>query len=355
MTDYEQVCDFQNLYQAHLNARKGKRGKAEVIEFEMNLSENLWQLQKELLEGTYRISGYYRFMIKEPKEREIQALSYRDRVVQHSLCDNVLTPFFESRLIYDNAACRIGKGTHFALNRVTGFLQDYYKKYGARGWILKADVRKYFASVDHQVLLARLEKVIPDPKVMQLLRTIIESDTNCADKGLPIGNQTSQWFALYYLDPLDRLVKEKLRVKYYSRYMDDSVLIHPDKEFLQECRRQMEAKAKELGLKLNEKTKIFPIANGVDYLGWHFYLTDSGKVVKRLRTQNKKRLKRRLRGMQKRYAAGEIQGEDIRRSMASTRGYLQYGHTRYMQQKICRKAVFCRSPVKRKEESRGAT
>ena len=157
MTDYEKVYIFQNLYKAHTKARLGKRKKADVIDFKMNLAANLWEINRRLSEGTYRVSGYKRFMIKEPKERELQALNYPDRIVQHSLCDNVLTPFFEPRLIYDNAACRVGKGTHFALDRFTGFLQKFYKENGTSGWILKADIRKYFASVDHQVLVQQLK------------------------------------------------------------------------------------------------------------------------------------------------------------------------------------------------------
>ena len=111
-TDYERVCDFNSLYEAHKRARRGKRCKREVTAFEMDLAANLWDIKHRLEAGSYAVSGYKRFMIHDPKDREIQALCYGDRVVQHSLCDNVLTPFFERRLIYDNCACRVGKGTH---------------------------------------------------------------------------------------------------------------------------------------------------------------------------------------------------------------------------------------------------
>ena len=343
VTDFEKVCDFERLYAAHKKARLGKRHKPDVIAFEMDLAANLWKLKRRLEDGSYAVGGYHRFMIHDPKDREIQALRYADRVVQHSLCDNVLTPFFERRLIYDNCACRIGKGTHFGMHRLSSFLREHSKQHGSEGWILKADVRKFFPSIDHEVLLERLRKVIPDPNVMKLLEMIIQSYNADTGKGLPMGNQTSQLFSLYYLDPVDRLVKERLRIRHYTRYMDDLILLHPDKATLQECLRQMRKLCEEkLKLELNEKTHIFPMQNGVDYLGWHFYLTESDKVVKTLRTSNKRKLKRRIKGMQKGYSEGKVEWNDIKRSMASSNGHLLHGHTWKLRNRVYGKAVFVR-------------
>lgn len=309
----------------------------------MDLASKLWDIARRLESRTYKIGGYHHFTIYEPKRREIQALEYADRIVQHSLCDNVLTPFFEHRLIYDNCACRAGKGTHFGMRRIEGFLREHYKENGASGWILKADMRKYFASIDHDTLLNRLRPVIPDPDVMALLEMIVCSYNADTGKGIPMGNQTSQLFALYYLDPVDRLIKEKLRIRHYTRYMDDMVLLHPDKAVLQDALRQIRALAEDkLHMELNEKTQLFPVHNGIDYLGWHFYLTDTGKVVKRLRTQNKRKLKRRVKGLQKGYAEGRLNIEDITRSVAATNGHLLHGHTWKLKQKLYGKAVFVR-------------
>ena len=351
MTDFEKVCDFNNLYEAHRKARLGKRHKPDVIAFEMDLAHNLWEIKDRLERGTYKVSGYKRFMIHDPKEREIQALSYPDRIVQHSLCDNVLTTFFENRLIYDNCACRVAKGTHFGMKRLAGFMREHYQRAGPDGWILKADVSKFFQNIDHSVLLERLRRVIPDPDVTQLLEIIIHSFNADTGRGLPMGNQTSQLFALYYLDPVDRLVKEDLRVKHYTQYMDDMVLLHPDRDFLRECLKRMREVAEgELKLTLNDKTQIFPMAHGVDYLGWHFYLTGTGKVVKRLRTQNKKKLKRRMKGLQKGYAEGRLEGEDIKRSMAATHGHLIHGHTYKLRKKLYNKTVFVRNTENETED-----
>ncbi len=168
MMDYEKVWDFQNLYKVHTVARRGKRNEKEVIEFELHFAENL-------------ISGYYSFMVYAPKKREVHALYYVDRVVPHCLCDEALTSLLGRRLIYDNAACRLGKGTHFAIKRLSKFMKRFYKNNGQEGFFLKCDVRKFFNCID------------------------VDSFEVTPDKGIPMGNQTNQWFAIYYLDGLDRL------------------------------------------------------------------------------------------------------------------------------------------------------
>ena len=228
---YEKIYDFQNLYKAHKRARLGKRNTREVIEFELNLSENLTRLSDSLRDHSYRVSGYYSFDVYDPKLRRIHALHYRDRVVQHAICDEVLAPVLDRKLIYDSAACRIGKGTSFAIRRVSEFMNEFYKRHGTSGYFLKCDVRKFFENIDHEILKAKLKRVFAnEPEVLDLLCVIIDSYESEPGKGLPLGNQTSQWFANYYLDEFDRLIKEKLRLKYYSRYMDDCVIIHDDKE-----------------------------------------------------------------------------------------------------------------------------
>ena len=328
MTDYSAVWDFQNLYEAHKAARRGKRGNRETIGFELDLSGNLTRLSDALREGTYTLSGYYSFTVTDPKARVIHALHYADRVVQHCLCDRVLAPALDRRLVYDNAACRNGKGTHFALDRVSGFLREHYRRYGTEGYFLKCDVRHFFDSIDHAVLRERLRRVFTDEALLKLLDAIIDSYESSPGKGLPLGNQTSQWFALYYLDGMDRLVKESLRIRHYSRYMDDCVLIHPDREYLRDCLARMRAYLEEeLLLSFNEKTQIFPIRNGVDYLGWHLYLTETGRVVRKLRRGAKVRFLRSLQHMEKAYAGGEMSADECRQVLASYQAHLAHGDT----------------------------
>ena len=336
---FDAMLDFQNMYRAYRRAAAGKRNKQEVIDFELDLSRNLWEIIHQMEKKTYRVGGYHQFMIYDPKERRIEALSFRDRVVQHCLCDNILKPYFENRLIYDNAACREGKGTDYARDRLTGFLREHYKKHGTKGYILKYDIRHYFDSIDHEMLKGRLRD-IPERNVLGLLYHIIQSHEGIVDpmtgrkKGLPLGNQTSQWFALYYLDPMDRLIKERMRIKHYVRYMDDGILVHESKEYLNEVLAQMREKAKELHLEFNQKTQIVPISEGVDFLGFRFYLTDTGKVIRRLRTSNKRRWKRRLKKFKEEYRVGNRSLEEITRSVASYRGHLAHGHTWKLRKKV---------------------
>lgn len=345
MTDYEKICSFENLYRAHQAARRGKRNTTEVIEFELNLAERLTELSERLRSHTYQPDGYYHFYVYEPKKRSIHALKYADRVVQHCICDEVLSKCLEKRLIYDNAACRIGKGTHFAMYRLTGFLQKHYREHGAKGYFLKCDIRKYFDHIDHQILKDRLCRAVNDTDVLELLYRIIDSYEVTPGKGLPLGNQSSQWFALYYLDGLDRLVKERLGIRYYSRYMDDCILVHEDKQYLKQCLHKMRAYVEnELKLEFNEKTQIYPIRNGAEYLGFHFYLSETGKVIRKLKPQAKKRYKHRLKQLQQEYSEGKVQLADISRTLTSYAGHLSHGHTYYLRRNTMKSFVLQRSP-----------
>jgi hypothetical protein len=187
----------------------------------------------------------------------------------------------------------------------------------------------------------KLKRVFGGSEVFELLCHIIDSYENAPGAGLPLGNQASQWFALYYLDGIDRLIKEKLRVKYYTRYMDDFVLLHHDKVFLQkylaDIRNICESHLK---LELNEKTQIFPLKNGVDYLGWHFYMTDNGKIIRKLRNSNKKSLKRRFKKMARDYHDWQIDFEDVKRMVTSTRGHLIHGNTYWLRNKLSWETVY---------------
>lgn len=343
-SEYEKIYQFTSLYEAYKMAINGKREKREVVEFEMNLAENLWKLHDELESRTYCPSPYHTFMIFDPKKREIQALSFGDRVVQRSLCDNVLKPYFEKRLIYDSAACRVNKGSHFAMDRLSGFMRDFYKKHGTDGYILKCDVRKYFENIDHKALKYMLRK-FPDEEVRDFLYMLIDSYRPEEGKGVPMGNQSSQWFALCYLDGIDRTIKEQFRIKYYTRYNDDMVLVHQSKEYLKQLLEEITRILEdELKLEFNEKTQIFPISQGVDYLGWHFYLTDTGKVIRKLRVSNKRRFKRKMKAFANKYRDGTMDLDAIKRSIASHNGHLSHGHTYKLRKKVFGKTVFTKAP-----------
>ena len=325
--DYSTIYDFDHLYRAYLASRRNKRSTREVIQFEMNAGPNLCKLQEELKSEAYRLSGYYHFTIYDLKVREIYALHYRDRIMQHSLCDNVLAPYFETHLIYDNAACRKDKGTLFAMNRLNGFLHEHYREYGTKGYFLKCDVRKFFDNIDHEILKHRLAEIVDDKRTLRLLFHIIDSYEVTPGKGIPMGNQTSQWFALFYLDPLDRLVKEKLRIKHYTRYMDDMILVSNSKNVLNNALCEMRTLLTDLHLEFNEKTQIFPICHGVEYLGWRFGLTETGAVTRRLKKHSKIRWKHRLRKLQAEYAAGRLPYDKVKEIIHSYKNHMSYGNT----------------------------
>lgn len=227
---WKQMISFEALLCASEQARRGKRCRPTVAAFEFNLERELCRLHEELTQKTYRPGAYRSFFIHEPKKRQISAAPYRDRVVHHALV-SVLEPIFESTFIADSYACRKGKGTHAAVHRCQHFSRQYR-------YVLKADIRKFFPSVDHQILKALLARKIKDPDVMWLVEQIIDGsnsqeviqhcfpDDNLFTslerrRGIPIGNQTSQFFANVYLDPLDHFVKDWLGIKGFVRYVDD--------------------------------------------------------------------------------------------------------------------------------------
>jgi len=324
-TLYERIYAFKNLYNAYKEARKGKRWKDAAIKFEINLMEALLLLKYQLQNKTYTLAPYNRFYVYEPKERLVMSNSYKDKVVQHSLCDNVLEPILIKSFIYDNYASQVGKGTDLGLSRLTEFLHKYYRQHkSADGWVLKCDIRKFFYNINHGILKSLLRKHISCENTLWLLDMIIDSTEG--EVGIPIGNQSSQLFALLYLNGLDHYIKEKLGIKFYGRYMDDFYLIHEDKEFLKKCLNEIRSYVGKLGLELNEKTQISPLRNGIDFLGFHTYLTDSGKVIRKLRRQSKTGICRRLKKFKGLHEQGRLPMTRIECSYRSWRGHAERGN-----------------------------
>ncbi len=331
LPSYDEVFSFQNLYQAHLKARRGKRHKKDVILFETHLGRSLAFLHDKLSKRIYHIEGYHHFVIHEPKERNIQSLCYQDRIVQHCLVDNYLMPLLDDHLIYDNAACRKAKGTDFARDRVKQFLTSYYRRYGNEGYVLQFDIHSYFPSIDHEVLKHRLTRLVQDKDILSMLFSFIDSydEKDNPGKGLPMGNQTSQCFALLYLDVIDRIIKEKYSMKYYSRYMDDGILISDDKRKLQRILDDIRDSCLRLKLALNlKKTRIFSLKDGFMYLGFRYLLLDSGKIVMRFPKSKRTRMKRYLRKRMK-------EGTDIRETINSFKEHARKGNEyRFMKRMI---------------------
>jgi hypothetical protein len=361
---YYKTYDFNTLLKAHYLCRRGKRDKPEVISFEKFLNCNLMMLKEDLENKTYKIGDYKIFIEHYPKKRVIMYLPYRDRVVQRAFCDSILRPLLEPTLIYDNYASRIGKGVQFGIERTKRFMRGFYNKYGTEGWILKGDIFKYFPSINHAIVKKYLYPKIKDKDIIWLLDTFIDSvdkpenqrmlsiynsmagiPITTPGKGLPIGNMIFQLLAVYYLNPLDWFVKEELKIKYYSRYMDDFILISHDKEYLQYCLKRIRNLVSDLDLKLNNKTQIFPIQNGINYLGWHFYLTDTGKVIMKIRKDSSKRMKRKIKRFNTAYDEGELTFEDINRSVQSWTAHAKHGNTYYLRKNVLSRLKLEKCPM----------
>lgn len=260
---YSDIYSFENLYDAYLKARKQKRYRGEVLHFSYNLDHELIILQNELKQHTYHVGEYRPFIVTEPKRRQIVALPFRDRIVQHAL-NNIIEPVFEKRMIYDSYACRINKGTHAAARRVSYFLGKPENNY-----FLKMDVKSFFASINRDILKTIIRRYIDDGEIIWLLNVILDSSPVT---GLPIGNLMSQLFANVYLHELDHHCKCAVGVRYYLRYMDDIIVMSYSKPYLKALLIDIESfLADHLNIALNNKTNIGKCSDGIEFVGYRIW------------------------------------------------------------------------------------
>lgn len=315
------VRDFAALYAAYCRARRGKRHLPEVLRFEQNLEGELFALQDELDAGTYATGPYHTFTVHEPKPRLIAALPFRDRVLQHSLIAT-LEPLWEPSFIPHSYACRPGRGLHQGLAQAHAWLRRLMHQYPGRPiYALRTDISSYFASVDHAVLNRQLARRIACPRTLFLCEGILAA----WPQGLPIGNLTSQLWANIHLHDLDLFAKHQLRVRHYARYMDDCLILHPDKAQLQAWQGAI---ANWLGatlhLSLNRKSQVFPVAGtgptgqgrALDWLGFRLWPTH-----RRLRRSSVIRMRRHLKALAGAYHQGLIPLERVRATVSSFTGH----------------------------------
>ncbi len=285
-TKYDDIISLDNLLLAWAGFLRGKRNTPDVQEFELRLMDHIISLHHNLKTKTYLHSGYHAFNISDPKPRNIHKASVRDRLIHHALYRSLYW-HFNKKFIYDSYSCRLGKGTHKALNRFRYFSRKASRNNTKTLWILKCDIKKFFASIDQEILLHILSKHLTDPDTLNLLKTVIHSFPH----GLPLGNLTSQLLVNVYMNEFDQYIKHQLKVKYYIRYADDFVLMSTDKQYLEQLLSQikdfLQAKLK-LTLHPN---KIFlkTLASGVDFLGWVHFVDH-----RVLRTVTKRRMMGRL-------------------------------------------------------------
>lgn len=319
----QEYLDFKNMYEGLKKCCKNVRWKTSVTQFEMNGLKNTAKALRDIKSGKYKLSEYQNFTIYEPKLRHITATKIRDRQIQRSVCDTTLYDLLTKSFIHSNGACQKGKGTTFVLNDFKRQLQKYYRKHGNDGYYLKCDVHHFFESINHDILKDKLAERIDDEHILHMVYMIIDS---FGGRGLGLGSQVSQLLALFYLDELDHIIKEKLHIKVYTRYMDDFILVSESKEQLIEAKEYIEAYIAGIDLELNNKTVLQKIKHGIMYLHWKYKITDTGKVLmlpdKKRCTKRRHKIKRLI----KAYKANKITKEHLLQIINSMKAHLAKGN-----------------------------
>lgn len=311
--DKDIITDYGNLYRAYRKAKSGKKFNSSTAKFSTMALEGITILKEQLESQTYRMAPYNEFKIYEPKERVIKSCSFKDKVVQHCFCDNVLLPRLEKVFIEDNYAGQIGKGTLYGMDRLKMHMLDHYQKHGIDGWILKCDITKFFYSIEHETLKGIVDHYFPDDYSKWLNHLFIDSTEG---PGAPLGNQVAQVHALLMLHGMDCMITKELEIEHYGRYMDDFFLIHPSKEYLLKCLEEINSHLAETKLTLNGKTQIIPFRKGIKFLGFHHYVTPEGRYIRKLSGENKRRIKRKLKNWSRAVKNG---------SMTEKKFYEKYG------------------------------
>jgi len=323
--NFGRVADFDNLHKSYLNCMSGVSWKESVQRYEANAMRNVLEARRKLLAGENIHKGFVEFDLRERgKVRHIRSIHISERVVQKCLCDEVLVPILSNSLIYDNGASQKGKGVHFAIRRLVCHMAKFYRanNNSNQGYALQIDFSKFFDSVDHQVLFELLDKKIFDPRLRKLTQALIT--VFGGGKSLGLGSQVSQICAIFFPTKLDHYIKEKLRIKFYGRYMDDLYLIHKDREYLKQCLKEIIEVCETLKIKVNmKKTCITRLSQGMIFLKGRYSLLPSGKVLRRPGKESAKRMRRKLGKFKKLLDNKKMDYDDIRASYQSWRGSYQ--------------------------------
>jgi hypothetical protein len=341
------VTSWRNLVRALRRAATGKRARPDVALFLHDWEPRLIHLERELESGEYAPGGYRTFMVRDPKPRRISAAPFRDRVVHHALTQ-VLEPVFERRFAAQSYACRTGFGTHRALDAAARACAAY-------PLVLQCDIRKYFPSLDHRILKEQLARVIKCAPTIRLAELIIDgsNEQEAAQayfhgddlftpferrRGIPLGNQTSQFFANVYLNDLDQFVLREIRPRAYCRYVDDFLLFHEETGFLREARAGIQERLDALRLRLHDgKSRIYRSADGISFLGWRLF-PDHRRLLK----SNVVRFGRRMRALQELYAGKQTGWEEVAACVRAWDAHAAHGDTWKL-----REAIFARFPFLR--------
>jgi len=346
------IFSFENIHQAYLDCRKNKRNTINALRIEINAADNIIQLARELLNKTYHPSRSILFTVTKPKKREIFAADFRDRIVHHLLVDQ-LEKVFEPVFIHDSYACRRGKGTHCAKERLGKFTRQITKNGQIRAYYLQLDIKNFFPTINKEILFGQISRKVDDPEILWLTQKVLfwdctksyvsRGDISLLSQipnhkslfgkenkcGLPIGNLTSQFFANVYLNELDQFVKHTLKCRYYVRYVDDFVILDEDPGKLVKIREEIgEFVIRRLKLRLHpDRRKLLPIANGIDFLG---YIVRPKYVLVRRRVVNNFKAKLRM------FIGGKLDKEKIKATIASYLGHLRHANCYRLKEKLLR-------------------
>lgn len=362
---YDDIVDIDKIREMYHIIRVNTKNRGKLHKFELFYSSNIISILEALRNKCYKHSKYNVFLVHEPKYRIIMSEIMSDKVVNHLISKYILAPGIIPHLIPQNVATREGKGTKEGIRYLKMYINKLKLNYD-KVYVLKCDIKKYFYSIDHELVLEKCKRFIDDPEVFQLVLNVVKSTDedyvnsaidkvvkkeidrvsklNILDKeikieelkripryskgkGLPIGNMTSQLLAVYFLNDLDHYIKERLHCKYYIRYMDDFVIFDHDKERLKVIRKEIEEKLKEFKLELNKKTNIYDLNHGFGFLGYYYFLKGKRLIIK-INPQTKRRIKKKMRKLKK------INAPNYEQVKASYMGYLKQAHTKNLLKKM---------------------
>jgi len=324
---YYKYLTYEKLMEAHIKSRKGKGLRKEIIIFNLKQEEYILWLLEELKNKTYKHGGYTSFYVTEPKVRKIEKSRYLDRIVHRWLVDNFLAPAFVPQFIPNSYACLKQKGMH----RAAIYVQDsmkHCKRIWNEYYILKMDIAKYFDNINKDILFNIIKRKVKDENILWLINEILYAQKR--EKGLEIGNYTSQMFANIYLNEIDQYIKHNLKIKYYCRYLDDSIVIVETKKEAKNALEKIKMFLKEnLGLELNKKTQIFKNKQGVNFCGYKI-----NEYRMKLRDKGKQKLKKKVKKLTLKIKNGEITSKEAKKYLAGHMGYIKYANANNLLEKL---------------------
>lgn len=331
--DFQEVAGFEPLLQSAQKCFHGVLWKDTPACYFLNSIEETLKLERQLENGTYKQRRTKKFKITYPKPRDAVSVAFRDRVFQRSLNDNIIYPRISRSFIYDNMACQTGKGPDKARDRLKCFLQRYFRKHGIDGYVLKCDIKGYYPNMSHKVVRDCFKKVIDGWSYQQALM-VLDGQYD-GEIGYNPGSQMIQIAGIGILNAVDHYIKEELCIKHYIRYMDDFILIHHDREYLLECKAKLAQKLMELECQFNtKKTDISRLSDGIEFLGFRFRLSKTGKVIMTINSNNVKHERKKLRKMVHKAMKGEMTREKVDECYNSWKNHAGKGNSYQLLQRM---------------------